>query len=61
MGNTAPRVIIEPTSLAFQASVLTITQPRLSDVTTLRMLTCLYGSLPERSVQTTTYSVQNIT
>ena len=47
MGNV-PRAGIEPTSLAFQASVLTITLHKAP--------TCLCGSLPQRSVQTTTYS-----
>ena len=57
MGNIVPRVGIEPTSLAFRTSVLNITSPRLPDVTTLPMPTCLpvyLPSLPERSVQTTT-------
>ena len=35
--------------LEFQASVLTITQPWLPDVTTLPMPTCLCASLPEVS------------
>ena len=54
MGNIVLRVGIELTSLAFQASVLTITPPRLCDVTTLPTPTCLCGSLPERSLQTDT-------
>ena len=54
IGNIVPRVVIELTSLAFWASVLTITPPRHHDVTTLPIPTCLYGSLRERSVQTTT-------
>ena len=45
---------IEPTSLAFKASVLTITLPRLPDVTTLPMPTRLCSTLPDRLVQTTT-------
>ena len=53
MGNIVSRVGIEPTSLGFQTSVLTITPPRLS-VTTLLIHTCLCGSLPERLGQTTT-------
>ena len=44
-----------PTSLAFWANVLTITPPRLHDVTILPMRLC--GSLPERSVVTTTISI----
>ena len=44
---------IEPTYLVYRASVLTITPPRLADVTTFPRPTCLFGSLPERSVQTT--------
>ena len=51
MGNIAPRVGIEPTSLAF--SVLAITPPRLPDVTALPTPTSIRGSLPETSVQTT--------
>ena len=34
MGNIVHKAGIEPTSLAFQARVLTITPPRLRDVTT---------------------------
>ena len=49
LGNVAPRARIEPTSFAFRARVLTFTPPKLTDVTTR-----LYGSLPERSVQSTT-------
>ena len=52
MGNTAPRVGIGPTFLAFQTRVLTITPPRLP-VTILPTSTWLCGSLPEMSVQTT--------
>ena len=54
MGTIVSRVGIEPTSLAFQANVLTITPPRLSDVTTVIPPNCLCGVLPERSVLTTT-------
>ena len=54
MRNIVPRVRIEPASLAFQASVPTISPSRLPSVTTLPMPTCLCGSLPERSVQTIT-------
>ena len=53
MENIVPRTGIEPTSLAFPASVLTITPPRLSDVTTVPTPTNLCGFLPERLVQTT--------
>ena len=53
IGNIMPRVGIEPTSLAFQAIVLTITPPRLPDVAILPTPTFPYGCLPERSVQTT--------
>ena len=41
MGNIAPRVEIKVASLAFQASVLAITSPRLPDVTTLPTPICL--------------------
>ena len=41
MGNIAYRVKIESTSLAFQVIVLTITPPRLPDVTTLSTPTSL--------------------
>ena len=53
MGNSVPRVGMEPISLAFLASVLTITPPRLPDII---IHPCLNGSLPETSentVQTT--------
>ena len=55
MANTAPLAGIEPTSLAFWASVLTIKPRRFPYVTTLPAPTCLCGSLPERSVQTITH------
>ena len=51
IGNIAPRVGIEPTSLTFWASMLTITPPRFPDAT---MATRLCSSLPERLVQITT-------
>ena len=51
MGNTVPRAGIKPTSLAFCANVLTITQHRLPDVTTIPTPNCLCSSLPQRSVQ----------
>ena len=54
MGNIAPRAGIEPTFLGFWASALTITPPRLPDVTALPMPTCLYVALPEMSVPTPT-------
>ena len=41
MGNISLRVVIGTTSLAFQTSVPTITQPMLLDVTSLFMPTCL--------------------
>ena len=55
IGNIAPRAGIELTSLAFWASVLTITSPWFHGVTILPIPipTCLYSSLPERSVHTT--------
>ena len=49
MGNIVARVGIEPTSLASQASVLTITLPKLRDGP---LPICRLGSFPERSVQT---------
>ena len=54
MGNIVPRMGIKPTSLALWANVLNITLPRLLDVTSVPLPTCLCGSLLERSVQTTT-------
>ena len=54
IGNIVPRVGIKPTSLAFRASVKTITTCRLPDVTTILMPTCLNSSLSLRSVQTIT-------
>ena len=54
MGNTVPRAGIEPTSLAFQASVLPFTPCKVPDVTTIPTPTCLCRSLPQRSVQATT-------
>ena len=53
MGNCVPIVGIEPTPLAFQVSVLTITPPRLPAVTMLPIPTCVY----DFSVQTTTISL----
>ena len=54
MGVMAMGAGIEPTPLALQTNVLTITPPRLPDVTTLAMPACPCDSLPESSVQTTT-------
>ena len=54
MENIVSRAGIERPSLTFWASVLTITQPRLADVTMLPTPTSLCGSLTESSVQTTT-------
>ena len=53
MGYIAPRVGPELTSFAFYTGVTTVTTPRLPDAITLPTPTCLCGSLPERSVQTT--------
>ena len=60
MGNIAPRVGIEPTSLAFRTSVLTISPPMFPHVTTLLMPMCLYGSLAERSVKTIAVVLQEL-
>ena len=57
MENTVPRVGVEPTSLAFRASVLPFHHVGFPDVITIPMPTCQYNSLPQRSVQTTTYRV----
>ena len=51
IGNTVPRVGLEPTSLAFWAIVLPL---HLPDVTAIPTSTCLCGSLPKMSVETTT-------
>ena len=40
MGNIAPRAGIKPTCLAFWASMLTITPPRLPDVITIPTPNC---------------------
>ena len=50
MGKIAPKDGIEPTSLAFWSSVLTITSPRLPDVVILPTATCIYDVLPKRAV-----------
>ena len=47
MGNMTPKAGIERTSLAFRASILTITPPSLPYVNTLPTPTCLRGPLPE--------------
>ena len=59
----APRAGTESTSVASQASVLTITPPMLPEVTTPPMLTCLCDCLPKRSVQTSieAYLTEEIT
>ena len=54
MGNIEPRAGVEPASLAFRASVFTITPPRLPDFNTAPMRTCLCYFMRQRSVQTTT-------
>ena len=48
MGNIVPRAGIEPTSLAFRASVLTISPRSLSNMSHIPVPTCLCSSLPER-------------
>ena len=53
-GNTVHRAGLEPTSLTFGGSVLTITPRGLLDATITPMHPCLCGYLPQRSVQTTT-------
>ena len=54
MGNTVPRVGLEPTSLAFQATVPSLHDVGFPDVTTIPIHTYLCGALPQRSVPTTT-------
>ena len=56
MGNIAPRDEIEPTPPAFWTSMLTITPPRLPDITKLptSTLSVRFLSLPVRLVWTTT-------
>ena len=56
MGNNVPRAGLKPTSLAFRASVLQLHHVGFPDVSTIPTPTCLYSSLPQRSVQTTTSS-----
>ena len=55
MGSIATRAGIEPTSLAFREIMLTITPPKLPDVTTLTTPT-----LSERSVQTITSGMTDL-
>ena len=55
IGNTVPRARIKPISLAFQASVLTITSHKFPGVTTIPRPTCLCSYLPQKSVQATYY------
>ena len=54
MGNTMPRAELEPTSLAFWASVLPLHHIGFPDIITIPTPTCLYSSLPQRPVHTTT-------
>ena len=56
MENIVPRVEIEPTALAFKATVLSITPLRFPYVTTMPTPTCMCSSLPERSLQSTTHT-----
>ena len=60
MGNSVPKTGIEPTYLAFPASVLTITPGRLPDGTTIPTPTSPCSSLPMRSVQNTTVVMMSI-
>ena len=54
MGNTVPRAGLEPTFLAFWASVLPFHHIGFPDVTTIPVP--IYpSSLPQRSVHTTTH------
>ena len=46
LGNTVPRVGLEPTSLAFSASVLPLHHVGFPDVTTIPKPTCVCSSLP---------------
>ena len=61
MGNIVPGVGIKPTSLVFQASVLTIKTARLPDVTTVPTPTCLCSSLHEWSMQIKTHLKRSYT
>ena len=55
MGMTVPRAGLKPTSLAFRASVLPLYHVGFPDVITIPTPTCLYSSLPQRSMLTTTF------
>ena len=54
MGNIVPRAGLEPTPLAFWASVLPLHHIGFPDDTAIPTPTCLCGSLPHMLVQTTT-------
>ena len=54
MGNIVPRAGLEPTSLAFRASVPPLHHVGFPGVTTTPTPTCLCSSLPQRSEQTAT-------
>ena len=54
MWNTAPRAGLEPRSLAFWASMLPLHHIDFPDFTIIPTPTCLFSSLPQRSVQNTT-------
>ena len=47
MGNSMPRVGTKLTPLAFQASMLSITPPRVPDVTAFPLPICLFRSLSD--------------
>ena len=55
MGITVPRAGLKPISLAFWATVLPLHHIGFLDVITVPTPSCLYISLPQRSVQTTIY------
>ena len=54
MGKMVPRVGFKPTFLTFRANVLPLHHIGFPNVTTIPTPTCLSGSLPQMSVQTTT-------
>ena len=58
MGIIVSRVGLKPTSLAFWACVLPFHHVGFLDVITIPVPTCLCSSLPQRSVQTTTYIIK---
>ena len=60
MGNIVHRAGIEPTSLAFRASVLPLHHVGYPDVTTIPTPTCLCGPLPQRSVHATTVGIIHV-